>query len=59
VQAPGLPKYQLHAATETEYFTEEIKARFTFKPDASGKTDQLDVSFEGQLIATKRVISNE
>jgi CubicO group peptidase (beta-lactamase class C family) len=59
MQAATLPKYQLHAASATEYFTEEVKARFTFKPDESGKTNELSVNFEGQIIPAKRVTSNE
>jgi CubicO group peptidase (beta-lactamase class C family) len=55
MQGPGLPKYQLIPASATEYFTEEIKARFTFKQDETGKTNELSVNFDGQIIPTKRV----
>jgi CubicO group peptidase (beta-lactamase class C family) len=55
MQAAGLPKYQLIPASATEYFTEEVKARFTFKQDDAGKTNELLVVFEGQNIVAKRV----
>jgi CubicO group peptidase (beta-lactamase class C family) len=56
MQGPGLPKYQLIPASATEYFTEEIKARFTFKQDDSGKTNEISVNFDGQIIPAKRVL---
>ncbi len=59
MQAATLPKYQLIPASVTEYFPEEVKARFTFKQDDSGKTNELRVVFEGQNIAAKRVISEK
>ena len=59
MQGPGLPKYQLIPASATEYFTEEIKARFTFKQDDSGKTNELSVNFDGQIFPTKRVTGDK
>lgn len=59
MQAATMPKYQLHAASATEYFTEEVKARFTFKQDESGKTNELLVVFEGQSISARRVTSDK
>jgi hypothetical protein len=54
-KAATLPKYQLIPASATEYFTEEVKARFTFKQDESGKTSELYVNFGGQFISAKKV----
>jgi CubicO group peptidase (beta-lactamase class C family) len=59
MQAATMPKYQLHAASATEYFPEEVKARFTFKQDESGKTNELSVNFEGQIISAMRVTSDK
>ncbi len=59
MQGPGLPKYQLIPASVTEYFTEEIKARFTFKQDGTGKTNELSVNFDGQIFSTKRVTGDK
>ncbi len=59
MQGPGLPKYQLIPASATEYFTEEIKARFTFKQDETGKTNELSVNFDGKIFPTKRVASDK
>jgi len=59
MQAATLPKYQLIPTSATEYFTEEVKARFTFKPDETGKTNELSVNFEGQIISAKRVTSEK
>ncbi len=58
MQAATMPKYQLHAASDTEYFTEEAKARFTFKKDESGKISQVEINFGGQIIPAKRVASD-
>jgi hypothetical protein len=59
MQAATMPKYQLIPASATEYFTEEVKARFTFKQDEAGKTNELSVNFEGQIISAKRVTSEK
>jgi len=59
MQAATLPKYQLIPASATEYFTEEVKARFTFKQDETGKTNELSVNFDGSDIPAKRVTSDK
>ncbi len=40
-QGPNLPKYQLLAASETEYFAREINIRITFKANADGNIDSI------------------
>jgi CubicO group peptidase (beta-lactamase class C family) len=59
MQAATMPKYQLHASSATEYFAMEVNAGFTFKPDGSGKTNELSVNFGGQIITAKRVTSDK
>ncbi len=59
MQAATMPKYQLIPASATEYFMEEVNARFTFQQDESGKTNMISVNFEGRIIPAKRVTSDK
>ena len=55
VQGPNLPKYQLLPASETEYFASEVTIRLTFKTNAEGKVNAVDLNNSGTIITANRM----
>jgi hypothetical protein len=55
VQGPNLPKYQLLAASETEYFAMEVSVRITFKVNSDGKVDSIVINNNGVETTANRV----
>lgn len=55
VQGPNLPKYQLFPASETEYFAREVTIRLTFKINAEGKVNTIDLNNSGVITTANRI----
>jgi len=56
VQGPNQPKYQLFPASETEYFAKEVTIRLTFKINADGKVNSVDLNNSGIITTASRII---
>ena len=52
---PNLPKYQLLAASETEYFAREMNVRLTFKVNGDGKSNSVILNINGTEQTAKKV----
>lgn len=55
VQGPNLPKYQFFPASETEYFAKEVSIRLTFKINAEGKVNSVDLNNAGIITTANRI----
>lgn len=55
VKAQGTPRYELHATSETTFFTQEIDSEIAFKVDAAGRAKSFDARFVTGTITAERV----
>ena len=54
-QAPGTPRYALHATSARTFFTQEIDSDIEFKVDAAGRAKSFDARFATGTITAERV----
>ena len=59
VQLTGQPALQVYARTETEWFPKVVKASVTFKVDAKGKCESLELFQNGVRSTAKRIDSDK
>jgi len=55
VQGPNLPKYQLLALSDTEYFAREITVKIIFKVDTNGMVDSIVINNNGVETTANRL----
>jgi hypothetical protein len=54
-RAAGTPRYELHAISETSFFTQEIDSDIQFRVDASGRAQSFVARFPTGTIEAQRV----